>query len=82
MSTPTGHRISQPPNTPDEALARADIPTYCRRVREAGRGRTIRSALVLGGGGFIGRWLVRELRARGVRVAVVTRSGPPEPGVD
>jgi UDP-glucose 4-epimerase len=44
--------------------------------------RTIRSALVLGGGGFVGRWLVRALRARGVRVAVVTRTGPPEPAVD
>jgi nucleoside-diphosphate-sugar epimerase len=44
--------------------------------------RAVESALVLGGGGFIGRSLVRELRARGVRVVVLTRSGPPETGVE
>jgi UDP-glucose 4-epimerase len=44
--------------------------------------RAIDSALVLGGGGFIGRALVRELRDRGIRVTVVTRSGPPEQAVE
>jgi len=76
-----GRRRRHVPNIAEGAIAPAEIPTYCRSVGDAATGRTLRSALVLGGGGFIGRWLVRELRARGVRVAVVTRSGPPEPGV-
>jgi nucleoside-diphosphate-sugar epimerase len=37
---------------------------------------------VLGGGGFIGRWLVRTLVARGVQVTVISRSGAGEPGVE
>jgi len=44
--------------------------------------REIASALVLGGGGFIGRWLVRSLLARGVEVTVISRSGGAEPGVE
>jgi nucleoside-diphosphate-sugar epimerase len=44
--------------------------------------RELTSALVLGGGGFIGRWLVRSLLARGAQVTVISRSGADEPGAE
>jgi UDP-glucose 4-epimerase len=38
--------------------------------------RRVRRACVLGGGGFIGRWVVAALRERGVHVTVAGRGGP------
>jgi nucleoside-diphosphate-sugar epimerase len=43
-----------------------------------GRGATLVKALVTGGGGFLGRYIVEQLLAQGVEVAVFARGNYPE----